>query len=146
MLRADLLHLCKRCVALKCLAPVSGTLPKREAVAVVVVVVQVSKLQGEVGSLRAGAGLAEELGAQLGAARGRLAEAQRSVEQLGARVGALEEQLREEQKNRWENGVGGRGGYGDQLAGWQMQAYAMRTGLNVEGMAVAWKSGSKAPC
>ncbi|KAG2425908.1 hypothetical protein HYH02_014908 [Chlamydomonas schloesseri] len=62
--------------------------------------VQVSKLQGEVGSLRAGAGLAEELGAQLGAARGRLGEAQRGVEQLTARVGALEEQLREEQKNR----------------------------------------------
>ncbi|KXZ56200.1 hypothetical protein GPECTOR_1g173 [Gonium pectorale] len=56
--------------------------------------IQVGKLQAELGPLRASAGLTEELSSQLGSARSRLADAQRSVEELSAKTAELEADLR----------------------------------------------------
>ncbi|GLC72452.1 hypothetical protein PLESTF_001249300 [Pleodorina starrii] len=62
--------------------------------------VQVGKLQAELGGLRSGIGLTEELTGQLAAAKARLAEAQRSGEELTSRGVSLELELRDEQQAR----------------------------------------------
>ncbi|GFR41506.1 hypothetical protein Agub_g2200 [Astrephomene gubernaculifera] len=61
---------------------------------------QVTKLHGELGTLRNNASMAEEMSGQLSATKTRLAEAQRSVEDLTSRLSGLDAELRDEQRNR----------------------------------------------
>ncbi|PNH12501.1 Kinesin-like protein KIF27 [Tetrabaena socialis] len=83
--------------------------------------VQVGKLQAELGALRSSSSLADDLSAQLGATRGRLAEAQRSLELLTSRAAGLEAELRNEQA--------GRASLHQQLASGEAAAVALQASL-----------------